>query len=233
MIVLASDWARKKKLRKENIRVVRLTWPGRSLVEIGRLERNPGPTISASLHSITVPSLSNLTLNFFSPAGKSRPGLDLMAATTPGRQNPSTHLTVTLAPIIDLFGILFVLAMSAIFSLNGRRPRVSGRSCQKCASAPAKDPATGLFVVGWSTLVPLGGASCGCSPPDFTPTLPTLTDRPFRPWGRPGSADITHFARCSGSTKLRTQPSCWPSPSLPFSRSPHVWFSRRTWSSGQ
>ena len=208
MIVLASDWARKKKLRKENIRVVRLTWPGRSLVEIGRLERNPGPTISASLHSITVPSLSNLTLNFFSLSGKSRAGLDLMAATTPGRQNPSTHLTVTLAPIIDLFGILFVLAMSAIFSLNGRRPRVSGRSCQKCASAPAKDPATGLFVVGWSTLVPLGGASCGCSPPDFTPTLPTLTDRPFRPWGRPGSADITHFARCSGSTKLRTQPSC-------------------------
>ena len=130
MIVLASDWARKKKLRKENIRVVWLTWPGRSLVEIGRLERKPGPTISASLHSITVPSLSNLTLNFFSPEGKSRPGLDLMAATTPGRQNPSTHLTVTLAPIIDLFGILFVLAMSAIFSLNGRRPRVSGRSAK-------------------------------------------------------------------------------------------------------
>ena len=130
MIVLASDWARKKKLRKENIRVVWLTWPGRSLVEIGRLERNPGPTISASLHSITVPSLSNLTLNFFSPLGKSRAGLDLMAATTPGRQNPSTHLTVTLAPIIDLFGILFVLAMSAIFSLNGRRPRVSGRSAK-------------------------------------------------------------------------------------------------------
>ena len=95
----------------------------------GRLVRKPGPTISASLHSNTDPIISNLTLNFFSP-GKSRPGLDLMAATTPGRQNPSTHLTVTLAPIIDLFGILFVLAMSAIFSLNGRRPRVSGRSAK-------------------------------------------------------------------------------------------------------
>ena len=82
---------------------------------MGRLERNPGPTISASLHSRTVPRPSSLTLNFFSPGNKLSAGLDLIAATTPGRQNPSTHLTVTLAPIIDLFGILFVLAISAKF----------------------------------------------------------------------------------------------------------------------
>ena len=80
---------------------------------MGRFERNPGPTISASLHSNTLPRPSSLTLNFFSPENSA--GLDLIAATRPGRQNPSTHLTVTLAPIIDLFGILFVLAISAKF----------------------------------------------------------------------------------------------------------------------
>ena len=81
----------------------------------GRLVRKPGPTISASLHSNTDPIVSNRTLNIFSPGNKVAAGLDLMAATTPGRQNPSTHLTVTLAPIIDLFGIRFVLAISFLW----------------------------------------------------------------------------------------------------------------------
>ena len=108
--------------------VCSLTCPGRSLVEQGRFERNPGPTISASLHSRTVPRPSSLTLNFFSPKSA---GLDLIAATTPVRQNPSTHLTVTLAPIIDLFGILFVLLailanLSKTFQSQVGRLHVSG-----------------------------------------------------------------------------------------------------------
>merc|ERR1719397_154438 len=129
--------------------------PGRSLVEIGRFDRNPGPTISASLHSSTVPKPSNLTLNFFSIPENSI-GLDLIAATTAGRQNPSTHLTVTLAPIIDLFGILFVLAISTrIFGKNFSVSRVvgavhvSGSAKSLLLLGQPRTPATGgLFVVG-------------------------------------------------------------------------------------
>ena len=152
----------------------RLTWPGRSLVEMGRLERNPGPTISASLHSRTVPSPSSLTLNFFSPGNKLSAGLDLIAATTPGRQNPSTHLTVTLAPIIDLLGILFVLAISAnLRKLSSLKSAVCFRECLKTASAPAKEPCDWWSLCCWLVHHPLGGASCGCSPPRISPpTLP-------------------------------------------------------------
>ena len=105
---------------------------------MGRFERNPGPTISASLHSNTLPRPSSLTLNFFSPENSA--GLDLIAATSPGRQNPSTHLTVTLAPIIDLFGILLVLAISENFSIS---TFVGGRAFQgvpKVCFCPCQGP---------------------------------------------------------------------------------------------
>ena len=92
-----------------------LTWPGRRWVEGGSMERKPGPTMSASLHSTTEPSPSSLTLNFFSMCARLSAAWR-MAATTPGRHKPSTHSTVTLAPIIDLFGILLHVAIP-------RRPR--------------------------------------------------------------------------------------------------------------
>ena len=143
---------------------------------MGRFERNPGPTISASLHSNTLPRPSSLTLNFFSPENSA--GLDLIAATSPGRQNPSTHLTVTLAPIIDLFGILLVLAISKNFSISRfANGAARFRECQKSASAPAKDPCDWCrSLCCW--LVPSRRRLLRLfTPPDFTPH-PALTDRP-------------------------------------------------------
>ena len=145
---------------------------------MGRFERNPGPTISASLHSKTLPRPSSLTLNFFSPEKSA--GLDLIAATRPGRQNPSTHLTVTLAPIIDLFGILFVLAISKNFSVSRFVGAARFRECQKSASAPAKDPCDWCrSLCCWLVHSPPSRRRLLrlFTPPDFTPH-PALTDRP-------------------------------------------------------
>ena len=150
---------------------------------MGRFDKNPGPTISASLHSSTVPKPSNLTLNFFSIPENSI-GLDLIAATTAGRQNPSTHLTVTLAPIIDLFGILFVLAISMqIFGKNFSVSRVvgavhvSGSAKSLLLLGQPRTPATGgLFVVGWYTPPPSRRRLLRLFTPRISP--PTLPDEP-------------------------------------------------------